>query len=559
MDFNRRHALGGGVALAAYSGASASADVRHTGGGRAHARILETLRAYVEQHRADWGLPGMTLCVVDRDGFAGFVTAGWANRDSRAPVTDDHLFQVGSISKVFTALAAASVAQDGRLALDAKVKQLMPETPIAGGAEITLQHLLNHTSGLPADPPLFPRGGLWTGFAPGTHWSYSNTGYQIAGMIAARADGRPLHECIEARVLRPLGMTQSVGAIRNADRARYAQGYEPLYNDRAQLRPGPLAPSSWVDFDTGAGCVAATAGDMALFLQFLLHLAEGRGGPVLSDSAAAAFLANPADAPGWSRDAKYGNGLARIEIEGRPYLHHTGGMVSFSSAMHVDVQAGVAAFASSNVSYGLSYRPRAITLLACQLLRMVREGGPAPTPAPTRPRVEHAERFAGTYTAANGESFELRAASDRVIMRYRGRDSDTQPVAATAFACSEPRFALPGLIFDFEDQTVVRAWAHEVEFVRDPARGYRPAPSPELLALAGTYVSDDRWSGTVVVVARDGKVWLNNSEPLTLLNDGAWRIGSEDWSPERATFDGVVGGRPTQMWLSGSLYTRRFG
>jgi hypothetical protein len=144
-------------------------------------------------------------------------------------------------------------------------------------------------------------------------------------------------------------------------------------------------------------------------------------------------------------------------------------------------------------------------------------------------------------------------------MRYSGRDSDMQPVAPGAFACSEPRFEVPGLIFDFENETVVRAWAHAVEFVRDPARGYRPAPSSELQALAGTYVSDDRWSGTAVVVARDGRLWLHNSEPLTLLDDGAWRVGEDDWSPERARFDGVIAGRPTQMWLSGSLYTRRFG
>jgi CubicO group peptidase (beta-lactamase class C family) len=560
MDFNRRHMLGGAAALAMLGAASpAFAEVRRSGGGRGHARALEVLRRYVEQHRADWGLPGMTVCAVDRDGFAGFITSGWANRDSRAPVNGDHLFQVGSISKVFTALTAASLAQEGRLSLDAKVRDLMPETPIAGGGDIAVQHLLNHTSGLPSDPPLFPPGGLWVGFAPGSRWSYSNTGYLMAGMIAARSDGRPLHESMHARVLRPLGMTHSLGAIRNADRSRYAQGYEPLYSDRAQLRPGPLAPSSWVDFDNGAGSVAATAGDMALFLRFLLELAQGRGGPVLSDAAAAAFLANPADAPAWSATAKYGNGLARLEVDGRRYLHHTGGMVSFSSSMHVDAEAGVAAFASSNVSYGLSYRPRAVTLLACQLLHAARAGGPSPAPLPTRPRVERAELYAGAYTSVSGENFEIRADGERIAMRYSGRDSDMQPVAPGAFACSEPRFEVPGLIFDFENETVVRAWAHAVEFVRDPARGYRPAPSSELQALAGTYVSDDRWSGTAVVVARDGRLWLHNSEPLTLLDDGAWRVGEDDWSPERARFDGVIAGRPTQMWLSGSLYTRRFG
>jgi len=167
--------------------------------------------------------------------------------------------------------------------------------------------------------------------------------------------------------------------------------------------------------------------------------------------------------------------------------------------------------------------------------------------------------FAGVYTAASGERFEIRPEGERVSMRYEGRDTAMQPVAPIAFACSEPRFEIPGLIFEVEEGAAVRAWAHDVEFLREPARGYRPAPSPALQALAGTYVSDNRWNGTVVVVARDGKLWLNNFDALAPLDDGSWRIGTDDWSPERARFDGVVDGRPTQMWLSGSLYQRRFG
>jgi CubicO group peptidase (beta-lactamase class C family) len=559
MKLNRRHVLGAGAtALAATAVSDAGAATRSTGGTRAHARALSALSRYVEQHRTDWGLPGMTVCVVDRDGYAGFITSGWANRDSRTAVNADHLFQVGSISKVFSALTIASIEQEGKVSRRAKVKDLMPDIRIAGGDDITVQHLLNHTSGLPADPPLFPQGGLWSGYAPGSHWSYSNTGYQIAGLIAAEADGRLLGESIEARVLRPLGMTNSVGGIRHGDRARYAQGYEPLYGDRAQLRPGPLGPSPWVDSDNAAGCVSATAGDMALFLRFLLELAEGRGGAVLSDASAASFMADPADAPDWAEGAKYGNGLARITIDDRPFLHHTGGMVSFSSSMHIDPAAGVACFASANVSYGLSYRPRGVSIYACQLMRMVRESTEAPTPAPTRPVIPGMDRFAGTYTAASGEAFDIRIAGERATMRYNGRDSEMQPVAPIAFACTDPRFAAPGLIFDIDDQGVIRAWAHEVEFLRDPSRGYRPAPSAELRALSGIYVNDDRWGGTVAIIARDGKLWLNNAEALVALPDGSWRAGANEWSPERARFDSFVDGRPTRVLLSGSPYVRRF-
>ena len=116
---------------------SAYAEVRRSGGGRAHARALSALSRYVEQHRADWGLPGMTVCVVDRDGFAGFITSGYANLEARTPVGPDHLFQVGSISKVFTSLTLWSMAQEGKLSLGAKVADLMPETAIAGGGDIT--------------------------------------------------------------------------------------------------------------------------------------------------------------------------------------------------------------------------------------------------------------------------------------------------------------------------------------------------------------------------------------------------------------------------------------
>jgi hypothetical protein len=224
----------------------------------------------------------------------------------------------------------------------------------------------------------------------------------------------------------------------------------------------------------------------------------------------------------------------------------------------VDAQAGVAAFASSNVHYGLNYRPRGVTILACELLRAAKEGGPAPTPMPTRPRVEHPERFAGAYTAASGERFEIRAQGDRIVMHCDGRDSDMQPVTPTAFACAEPRFSLQGLLFDIENDTAVRAWAHEAEFLRDPAQGYKPAPSPELQALAGNYVNDDRWSGNMTVVARDGGLWLYNAEPLTRLADGAWRVGAEEWSPERVRFDSYVNGRPERMLLSGAPYVRRF-
>ncbi len=559
MTINRRLVLSAGAATLAAAG-TAEAATRNTGGGRAHRTALSALSRYADLHLRDWGLPGMTVCVVDRDGYAGFITTGYANVERRTPVGPDHLFQIGSISKVFTALTLYSLHQEAKLAPTARLRAVLPDIAIRDASAITLQHLLNHTSGLPGNAPIVVDGDLWSGFTPGEHWYYSNTGYELLSRAVAQADGKQFHESVEARVLRPLGMNDSRGAIRSADRPRYAQGYESLYSDRPSFRPSPIAPAAWVDVEAGAGCVAATSADMAKFLRYLLELAQGRGGPVLSDATAAAFMANPAAAPGWAETAHYGNGLARLVIDERNYLHHTGGMVSFSSSMHVDPEAGVAAFASSNVGFDFNYRPRDVTLHACRLFRAAREGADVPAPAPTRSTVSDPVRLTGVYTAQSGEMFEIRAAgADQIAMHRNGVASRMQSLAGPFFVSADPRFATTGVLFEVETEEVARTWADEIEFVRGPPpHAYQTPPPADLQRLAGIYDSDNAWSGTLWVIARAGKLWLNNAEPLTLLDDGSWRAGTDDWSPERVHFEGFVDGRPTRLMLSGAPYVRRF-
>jgi CubicO group peptidase (beta-lactamase class C family) len=555
MNVDRRTFMGGAALVAAGAATPAYSASNRTGGSRVHSKALKALETYAELHRAEWGLPGLTLVVVDRDGFEGYVRSGWADVDKKIPVGAEHLFQIGSISKMFTALSAYSLIEEGKISPEARLEDVLKGVSVRGGKAITLQHLLNHTSGLPADSTIFPMGGMWTGFDPGTNWSYSNSGYQLAGMMAEVAGGRLNYELVDERVLKKLGMNNSVSAMRVADRSRYAQGYEPALTDRLNPHPGAMTPTPWVDSDSPAGCVAATAGDMAIFLRFLLGLADGKGGPVFSDETAVRFLADPAE--GWGPNSHYGNGIARIEIDGRKYLHHTGGMVSFCSALHVDAEAGVAAFASTNVHYSLNYRPVRLSNFACELLRSVRENSPAPTPKPPSIALEAPEQYAGVFTAADGDSFEIIADGDTVRLRRNGLESRMQKAAEGLFATTEPAFAVTGVVVDVEEAKAVRAWIGEVEYVRDPAAGYKPPAPEELRALAGRYDDDDRWGGPVYIYARDGGLWIGNAVRIVEAAPGDWRFEDET-SPERAYFDGFINGRPQQLVLSGTAFVRRF-
>ena len=144
------------------------------------------------------------------------------------------------------------------------------------GNVIKVQHLLDHVAGLPADAPTFPDGGLWTAYAPGEHWHYSNTGYDILGKLAEHLGGKPLDRLLEERIFAPLGMRRTRGAIIAADRLLYAQGYEaadPTSRSRAAPR-WPRPPGS-----TGhvwRGSVASTADDMNRFLRIAR---QRRAGP----------------------------------------------------------------------------------------------------------------------------------------------------------------------------------------------------------------------------------------------------------------------------------------
>ena len=561
MDIDRRAFLGSAALATSFLAAcqkqteAVSPDAGDAAASIPDDQVTGPLRAYIEQHRSTWGLPGMTVALVTRDGYEAVVTAGFADLEHKLPVRPDHLFQVGSISKMFTALAAWSLIDEGRLSPDTKLLDALEGLEVRGGEDIHLQHLLNHTAGLPGDSAIFPEGGLWTGFEPGSDWSYSNCGYKLAGKVIAHADGRPFHEVIHARVLDLIGMEDSVSALHVADRPRYAQGYEPALTDRLNPIPAEMTATPWVDSDNAAGCVAATPGDMIKFLRFLMNVADGKGGPVLSDEAAARFLADPVD--GWGEGAKYGNGIAHVENDGRSYLHHTGGMVSFCSSLHVDIEAGVAAFASSNVHYALNYRPKNITLHACELMRAMQEGAPAPVPAPPHETLASPDIFSGQFTAVDGDRFEVTVSGGALRLRKNGRDNALDQAASNLFATDDPDHALTGVVIESENGSAVRAWCGDKEYLVDPSTGYKPPAPDALRVLAGRYDNDDRWAGPLHVYARDGRLFLGNIVELVQAEKGYWRT-TDASSPERIHFDGVINGVPQRLLFSGIPYIRRF-
>ncbi len=229
-------------------------------------------------------VPGASVVVI-RDGVEPYVrafgTAGDRDMTIRTPVL------LGSVSKSFTGWAAASLAVDDRIDLDARVREVAPELDLGGTpADLTTRQLLHHTSGIPtrptgwiplagyrADTSVVEATAQLADDAPRTagDFQYSNANYLIAGAVLEAATGRSFAEIVEDEVFGPLGLDDAmVGAYRLGDVA--SAGYQSWLGNpmpaRAEIPPshGPF------------GGVAASAEDMEAYLSALLA-----GGPIVEE------------------------------------------------------------------------------------------------------------------------------------------------------------------------------------------------------------------------------------------------------------------------------------
>jgi len=556
MIVSRRHCLQlatlatGGLALA-----SASAAEKGAVSPGPYRGAIEALKRYVEAHLAAYSVPGITIALADGAGFSTTLVAGWSNVERKLAVTPAHYFQIGSISKSLASLALLKLVDEGRLSLDDDARTHLPEIRVQNGKPFTLRQMLTHSTGLPADAPIGPRGGdgsFWQGFAPGTQFSYSNLAYQMIGMIVAKLRGKPYGDALAEDVLRPLGMGEAFPAIRPVDRDHYAQGYAPFYPDRTYPRGGRLAAGPDFTFTQAAGCVAATPGIMAIYLKWLIDSAAGKGVPLLKPETRKLFTKPAIEATEFGQGAHYALGLAVLPLDDKPVLYHTGGMMAFSSSLMVDEAAGVGAFASVNARAEDSYRPRAVTTYAIRLMRAVREGKPLPAPPtiPSATKVDDAKSLAGTYRSANGQSVELVPAGDGLALRAGGGLLPLQNGGEGNFTVAGPGDETSGLHLDI-DKGKVRSMGWRSSLYT--ADGRAPAELPEALKrCAGLYDGGNPWIGMMEVEARPDGLWLGGTTPLVALPDGSFRVGADEWGPERVRFDLEFDGRPQRMNLSGA-------
>lgn len=247
--------------------------------------FAESQRGELEKQLRALGAPGVAWGLVVDDALVLSGGAGTTRIDGGAPVSASTLFRIGSITKVFTALALLTLRDRGLLSLDEPIRRWLPEFdgvvyPSADAPLITPRHVLLHRSGLPrlgnfdytdpAHPPterdvLGALEGVVLGSAPGLVAEYSNFGYALLGVLVERVARQPYEAYVNRRVLEPLGMSHSVWAPDGVNPAVLARPHVPRADGTLEVVPEwpPGAASS-------AGGIYSSVEDLARFVSFQL-------------------------------------------------------------------------------------------------------------------------------------------------------------------------------------------------------------------------------------------------------------------------------------------------
>jgi CubicO group peptidase (beta-lactamase class C family) len=350
--------------------------------------------------------------------------SGVLNRATLVRVSTDSLFQVGSITKLWTATMIMQLIDEDLLSLDTTVAEALPGVRLGAadvGGQVTVAHLLSHTSGIDGD--IFTDTGRGddcveryvgllgearSAFPPGRTYSYCNSGWVVLGRIIEVLDGRSWDESLRQRLSGPLKLTRAVTLPEEAILHRAAVGH----------RAGGARVEVWgLPRGVGpAGLITAAAHDLLTFVRFHLFGGLGPDGKRLLREASVTEMQQPRAAiPDFSAPGEaIGLGWRLSRWADRTIVGHDGDTVGQSAYLRVDPQARVAACLLTNSAQSMSLYRTVFTEIFEALAGVS-------MPADPQPAVERAAdldlgRHAGRYERTS-RRYDVSVRGGRLYLR----------------------------------------------------------------------------------------------------------------------------------------------
>ena len=292
-----------------------------------------TIEGVVKGEMERQGIPGIAVLVKRGDEVLLRSAYGVANVELEVPSKPENVYNVGSITKTFTALTVMSLVEEGKLSLDDKVSKHVEQAPEAWSA-ITVKHLLTHTSGIPEYALIeglyltdeYTREFWWEkigplplDFATGKRFAYSNSNYTVLSQIIEKVSGARYYDAVQERVIKKAGLTHTRFRQTNEIIPNLATGYYKA-GDTMIISPSEASSSAY-----GAGGIVTTVDDLDRLLRAC------RSGAIVSKATLAKMqTANRTDD---GRKTGYGLGWFIRDLSGHPMVSHAGNTAGYSASM----------------------------------------------------------------------------------------------------------------------------------------------------------------------------------------------------------------------------------
>lgn len=263
--------------------------------------VSDAMRAFVDAKE----VPGVVTLVADKNGVVHLDAIGSADVAGTKPMRPDAIMWIASMTKPITGSAILMLQDEGKLSVDDPVAKHIPEfanvkTPGGKPANLTLKHLMTHTSGLKEPTPDVSRNakvladlipsitGQPTSFEPGSKWSYNQSGINTLGRVIEVASGQSYPDFLKKRFFEPLGMTDTTFYLTPEQLPRLAESYQRA-GDQLKTMPlgflGGKPPTATDRYPLANGGLFSTAGDYAKFLRMVLNKGTLDGKTYLSSKA----------------------------------------------------------------------------------------------------------------------------------------------------------------------------------------------------------------------------------------------------------------------------------
>lgn len=503
--------------------------------------------------------PGAALAVI-KDGAIIYERGyGMAKLEDGIVMTPDKVFDLGSVSKQFTAACVAILIREGKIGLDDDIRKHLPEMPVYE-RPITIRHLLHHTSGLRDYNSLLDLAGFRPdadcptveeayrvitlqkklNYLPGEEYSYTNTGYFLLSQIVERTSGKSLNAFAQEKIFKPLGMAHTL----------YQDDHTQLIPDRATGyskagRTYKINMSNWNE--TGDGNVYTTAGDLYLWDQAFYTHALGKD---LMDMLHTTGILNN------GKSIDYAFGLVVDEYKGLKVVKHGGAWVGFRAALvrFPDQKFSVICLANLDSMNPDSLCFRVADIYLAGLLKdPAKKEAEGKKTAPFAVTQRELEEVSGSYQDGKfGIWITVSAKDNRLALMAFGQEIRFDPSGPSVFESvgGPARMTLellppaPGKV-----RQARLSIDGEERFLLDKAPALRPLTTAELQRYAGRYASEELLGAVYSFTAENGGLYLKTR---TVLREALKAMAPDKFQGPGFSLEFVrgKGGRMTSLKLS---------